>query len=38
MPQELWVIFPLLRQSITFPSAIIEWNNLLTNLRNSKSI
>ena len=43
MLPELWAIFPLLRQSITFknsffPSAIIEWNNLDPNLRNSKSI
>ena len=44
MLPELRAIFPLLRQSITFsnilffPSAIIEWNNLDPNLRNSKSI
>ena len=39
MLQELWAIFPLLRQSITFfPSAVIEWNSLDPNLRNSKSI
>ena len=44
MLPELKATFPLLRQSITFskhlffPSAIIEWNNLDPNLRNSKSI
>ena len=43
MLPELKAIFPLLRQSIIFsknffPSAIIEWNNLDPNLRNSKSI
>ena len=41
---ELRVIFPILRQGITFSrifffrSVIIEWNNLDPNLRNSKSI
>ena len=43
MLPELKVIFPLLRQSISFsknffPSAIIEWNSLDPNLRNSNSI
>ena len=43
MLQELWAIFPLLRQSITFfqklfQSAIIEWNNLVPNLINFKGI
>ena len=47
MLQELWAIFPLLRQSITFLKVlffhllllnglILEWND--PNLRNSKSI
>ena len=40
MLPELKAIFPLLRQSINsfFPSAIIKWNNLDPNLRNSNSI
>ena len=44
MLQELWAIFPLLRQSITFsensffPSTIIEWNSLDPNRKNSKRI
>ena len=42
MLPERRAIFPLLRQSITFskffPSAIILWNNLDSNLRNSNSI
>ena len=44
MLPELKATFPLLRQDIKFskilffPSAIIEWNNLDPNLRNSKSI
>ena len=43
MLQELWIMFPLFRQSITFskifffPSAIIERNNLDSRLRNYKS-
>ena len=42
MQQELWAIFSLLRESITFSkiclfwSAIVEWNN--PNLRNSKIV
>ena len=41
MLQELWAIFPLLRQSTTFSkvsSAIFKWNNLDPSLRNSKSV
>ena len=44
MLPELKAIFPVLRQSINFsknlffPSAIIEWNKLDPNLRNSNSV
>ena len=44
MLQELWAIFPFIRQSktfseiIVFPSAIVEWKNWDPSLTNSKSI
>ena len=42
MLPELKAIFPLTKHNFFknyfFPSAIIEWNNLDPNLRNSKSI